>query len=171
MDKNEEVSLSLRKIAGSNDNNQVAAAMRDVRRSGKAALPILIDALHGEDPMLRDIACAVLGELGPDAGEAVPRLLELMKTGSEETRMATALSLMRIGPDSLSLLEETAKETAGLTKFWACWAISWLDPSRLNQDMIACLKAEQEQPTNAVTPFAAEEAISKVIAWQLKEAD
>lgn len=121
--------------------------------------------------MLRDIACAVLGELGPDAGEAAPKLIELMQKGFEETRMAATLSLMRIGSDSLSLLEETAKESEGLAKFWACWAISWLDPSLLDQDMIVCLKTEQEQPTNAVTPFAAAEAIGKVIAWQLKEPD
>ncbi len=171
MDKNEEVSLSLRKIANSSEINQVAAGLKEVRRSGKAALPLLIDGLHGEDPMLRDIACAVLGELGPDAGEAVPKLIELMQTSSEETRMAAALSLMRIGSDSLPLLEETAKKSVGLTKFWACWAISWLDPSLLDPDMIGCLKAEQEQPTNEVTPFAAAEAVGKVIAWQLKEAD
>ncbi|GFR39518.1 hypothetical protein PRECH8_28140 [Insulibacter thermoxylanivorax] len=170
-DNQSEVSLSLQKIAGSNDHMQVAAAMREVKRSGKDALPVLMEALHGDDPLLRDIACAVLGELGPDAAEAVPRLIELLHMDAEETRMAAALSLMRIGADSLPLLKVTAEQGAGLSRFWACWAIAWLDPSLLTSEMITCLKAEQEQPTSAVTPFAATEAICKVIAWQLKEAD
>gem|GEM_PF-853004 len=169
MSNQSDVSLSLRKMAGSQDYMQVAAAMREVKRSGREALPVLMEALHGDDPMLRDIACAVLGELGSDAAEAVPRLIELLQTGSDETRMAAALSLMRIGPGSIPQLKVTAEQGTGLAKFWACWALSWLDPSLLTADMIACLKAEQDQPTSAVTPFAATEAISKVIAWQLKE--
>lgn len=171
MSNPEEISLSLRKIANSSDLTQVAAAMGEVKRRGRDALPDLLDALHGDDPMLRDIACAVLGELGAEAAEAVTALGELLRTGTEETRMAAALSLMRIGNDSLPQLLKTAFECTGSARFWACWAISWLDPSLLTTELIACLRAEQEQPTSAVTPFAATEAISKVIAWQLKESE
>lgn len=35
--------------------------------------------------------------------------------------------------------------------------------------MYECLKQEQENPTGSVTPFAAEEALGKIIAFQLKE--
>lgn len=35
--------------------------------------------------------------------------------------------------------------------------------------MYECLKQEQENPTGSVTPFAAEEALGKIIAFQLKD--
>ena len=172
-DNQSEVSLSLQKIAGSNDHMQVAAAMREVKRSGKDALPVLMEALHGDDPLLRDIACAVLGELGPDAAEAVPRLIEFCSIWMPKRRGWRQHSLLcgSALTACLPLLKVTAEQGAGLSRFRACWAIAWLDPSLLTSEMITCLKAEQEQPTSAVTPFAATEAISKVIAWQLKEAD
>ena len=64
-----------------------------------------------------------------------------------------------------------AEQGEGLTRFWACWALSWLDPSLLTSDMIECLRSEQEQPSTSITPYAAMEAISKVIARELKDGE
>jgi len=114
MTNQSEVSLTLRNIVASNDHLQVAAAMQKIKRSGNEALPVLMEALHGNDPMLRDIACAVLGELGADAAEAVPKLVEMLQTETEETRMAAALSLMRIGPASIPQLRVVAEQDEGL---------------------------------------------------------
>ena len=166
-----DVSLTLRDLAAMNDQQKVAVAMQQIRQAGKEALPVLMGALHGDDPMLRDLACAVLGELGADAAEAVPGLIGMLGTDSEETRMAAALSLMRIGPSSIPQLLAVAEQGEGLTRFWACWALSWLDPSLLTSDMIECLRSEQEQPSTSITPYAAMEAISKVIARELKDGE
>ncbi|WP_158068825.1 hypothetical protein [Domibacillus epiphyticus] len=45
-----------------------------------------------------------------------------------------------------------------------------IDTSKIESPMLACLKDERErQPPGMVTPFAAEEAVGKMIAIQLKE--
>ncbi|BDC57240.1 hypothetical protein NC3_02000 [Bacillus altitudinis] len=108
-----------------------------------------------------------MGELRKSGKEAVPVLVEALK--EEETRMAAAISLMRIGQPSLPFLLSLAKRYEGPTCFWASWCISWIDPSKIEKNMYECLKQEQENPSGNVAPFAAEEALGKIIAFQLKE--
>ena len=67
------------------DDNQPS----DVRESaadelvtfGPAAVPALIDLIEENEPLVGHRAATLLGRLGPDAREAVPILVELLKNG------------------------------------------------------------------------------------------
>lgn len=159
------LSQSVQQLANTNEVT-IVQAMGELRKSGKDAVPVLVEALK-EKGSLRNIAAAVLGEFGADAEEAAESLAHL--SDEEETRMAAAISLMRIGEPSLPFLLPLAKRYEGPTCFWASWCISWIDPSKIEKNMYECLKQEQENPSGNVAPFAAEEALGKIIAFQLKD--
>ncbi|MDI0275102.1 MULTISPECIES: HEAT repeat domain-containing protein [Bacillus] len=161
------LSQSVQQLANTNEVT-IVQAIGDLRKYGKDAVPVLVEALK-EKGSLRNIAAAVLGEFGADAGDAAEPLARLLESDEEDTRMAAAMSLMRIGQPSLPFLLALAKHYEGPTCFWASWCISWIDPSKIEKNMYECLKQEQENPTGSVTPFAAEEALGKIIAFQLKE--
>ncbi|MEH7202021.1 HEAT repeat domain-containing protein [Bacillus safensis] len=161
------LSQSVQQLANTNEVT-IVQAMGELRKSGKDAVPVLIEALK-EKGSLRNIAAAVLGEFGADAEDAAQSLAHLLESDEEETRMAAAISLMRIGQPSLPFLLPLAKRYEGPTCFWASWCISWIDPSKIEKNMYECLKQEQENPSGNVAPFAAEEALGKIIAFQLKE--
>ncbi len=65
---------------------------------GKAAVPDLINALKNEDAAYW--ACLVLGEIGPDAGAAVPALVETLKDKRPGVRREAILALAAIGEAS-----------------------------------------------------------------------
>ncbi|MDA1477982.1 HEAT repeat domain-containing protein [Bacillus changyiensis] len=166
MESNENLSQSVKDLVHKNEVT-IVKAIGELKESGQPAIPILIEALK-EEGSLRNIAAAVLGEFGSEASEAAPALAALLKSESEDTRMAAALSLMRIGHGSLPSLLDVARNTEGPPCFWASWAISWIEPSKIDRHMYACLKDVQENSSEMVAPFAAEEAIGKIIAMQLK---
>ncbi|KKB75502.1 MULTISPECIES: HEAT repeat domain-containing protein [Bacillus] len=167
LESKKNLTQSVRNLANKNEVT-VTKAIGELKETGKAAIPVLIEALK-EEGSLRNIAAAVLGEFGEDASEASPELASLLKSEKEETRMAAAISLMRIGKGSLPYLIEIAKNMDGPPCFWASWAIAWIEPSKIERKMYECLKHEQENPSGLVAPFAAEEALGKIIASQLKE--
>ncbi|CAM5515794.1 hypothetical protein [Bacillus safensis FO-36b] [Bacillus safensis subsp. safensis] len=153
------LSQSVQQLANTNEVT-IVQAIGELRKFGKDAVPVLVDALK-EKGSLRNIAA--------DAGDAAEPLARLLESDEEDTRMAAAMSLMRIGQPSLPFLLALAKRYEGPTCFWASWCISWIDPSKIEKNMYECLKQEQENPTGSVTPFAAEEALGKIIAFQLKD--
>ncbi len=167
MSSNEIISQALTKLKSS-DEATVFQGVKELKKTGKAAVPILIKALKDEKS-LRMISSVVLGEFGADAKEAVPELASLLKDDDEDIRMSAALSLMRIGHHSLNALVEVARNTEGKPRFWASWAISLIDPTKIEPLMLKCLKEELDKPSGMVSPFAAEEAIGKIIAMQLKD--
>lgn len=65
--------------------------------------------------------------------------------------------------------QNRAQESEGQSCFWASWCIAWIDPSYIEPKMYECLKREHEHPSGMVAPFAAEEALGKLIAFQLKD--
>ncbi|MBU8576890.1 HEAT repeat domain-containing protein [Bacillus pumilus] len=148
------LSQSVQQLANTNEVT-IVQAIGELRKFGKDAVPVLVEALK-EKGSLRNIAAA-------------EPLAQLLESEEEDTRMAAAMSLMRIGQPSLPFLLALAKRYEGPTCFWASWCISWIDPSKIEKNMYECLKQEQENPTGSVTPFAAEEALGKIIAFQLKE--
>jgi hypothetical protein len=74
------------------------AAADALGRIGAAAVPALIDALHGSDPAVRIKATEVLGRMGADARDAVPHLVKLLDDPDEAVRKAATRTLGRIGP-------------------------------------------------------------------------
>ncbi|MEI2631200.1 MULTISPECIES: HEAT repeat domain-containing protein [Bacillus] len=163
----DELSLSVQNLANTNEIT-IVQAIGELKRSGKDAIPVLVEALK-EEGSLCNIAAAVLGEFGEDASEAAEELSRLLTSHAEDTRMAAAISLMRIGKPSLPFVIKIAQESEGQSCFWASWCIAWIDPACIEPKMYECLKHEHEHPSGIVAPFAAEEALGKLIAFQLKD--
>lgn len=101
------LSQSVQQLANTNEVT-IVQAIGDLRKYGKDAVPVLVEALK-EKGSLRNIAAAVLGEFGADAGDAAEPLARLLESDEEDTRMAAAMSLMRIGQPSLPFLLALAK--------------------------------------------------------------
>lgn len=90
------------------------AAAEALGAIGKAAVPALVERL--KDPNLNSLAATILGEIGPDAAAAVPRLVKLLSADDEATKTEALLALAAIGPNAiaaapelLSLLNSKAK--------------------------------------------------------------
>jgi HEAT repeat protein len=66
-------------------------ALRAVSDVGAGAVPGLIEALHHENTAYW--ACLVLRDIGPEAKDAVPSLIELLKSPKPEIRREAALAL------------------------------------------------------------------------------
>ncbi|MFS0656882.1 HEAT repeat domain-containing protein [Bacillus sp. 179-C3.3 HS] len=164
MKREDKLSQSVQQLVNANEET-VLQAMEELKKSGKDAVPVLVEALKEEGPS-RNIAAAVLGEFGEDAQGAAERLAQLLESEEEETRMAAAISLMRIGQPSLPFLIPLAKRQ-GATCFWASWCISWIDPSKIEQNMYECMKQERQQPSGNVAQSAAKEALKKIVAFKL----
>ncbi len=94
--------IALRLLAramGSDDPAVRAQAMGAMTRAGKLAVPMLIRALGDEKTDYW--ASLVLAEIGPDAAEAVPALMKVVKDDDEpEDRREAILALGAIGPAS-----------------------------------------------------------------------
>jgi HEAT repeat protein len=65
-------------------------------RVGKPALPALRPFL--KDRSVRTVTVCAIGEIGPDASEAVPDMIPLLKDSTWLTRMQTCNALAKIGP-------------------------------------------------------------------------
>jgi HEAT repeat protein len=80
--------------------------------SGDSALvvPILINGLSSDDEEILMMASIYLGGIGPDAKDAIPTLIRLLKSGGEKERSLMIHPLGRIGakaiPPVLELLED-----------------------------------------------------------------
>lgn len=61
------LSQSVQQLANTNEVT-IVQAIGDLRKYGKDAVPVLVEALK-EKGSLRNIAAAVLGEFGADAGD------------------------------------------------------------------------------------------------------
>lgn len=63
-----------------------------------AAIPVLVDALRGDDMYLRFDALVALEASGPEAAGAVPALMDALQHESETVRERAARTLACIGP-------------------------------------------------------------------------
>ncbi len=69
---------------------------RALGRIGPHGMPALIDALKNGS----EHAALALGEIGPDAREAVPALLAAIKSGQEDVSRSAAEALRKIDPEA-----------------------------------------------------------------------
>jgi hypothetical protein len=75
------------------------AAARALTRIGPGAVPVLLGLLNKESPRLRELAARSLGEMGPQAREAVPALTELaQREPNSAVQSAAEEALKRINP-------------------------------------------------------------------------
>jgi HEAT repeat protein len=90
------------------------AAVAALVEIGPAAIPALVDALGGDDPVLRICAARALAAFGPEARAAVPALIETLSGRDPELRLETMRTLRAIGPAAIAavpaLLERLERE-------------------------------------------------------------
>jgi HEAT repeat protein len=55
-----------------------AAALGQLGRKAKAAVPVLVQALKDPHVHIRKLAALALGDIGPDAKDAIPALAETL---------------------------------------------------------------------------------------------
>ena len=91
---------------------------RDVRQEvlvalgqcGKPAVPALIEALKDLDSNILVRAAEALGRIGPEAKEAIPALLPLLKDDIEEVRNVAGAALKKI-EEGGSKIEDRSKKS------------------------------------------------------------
>ena len=67
----------------------------------------LIKELQDPDSDVRSIAAVTLGEMGPEAKDAVPALIQLLQDQSSDVRLNAAVALKNIGtPEALKAVKE-----------------------------------------------------------------
>jgi len=81
-------------------------------RVGKAAVPALVTATHSPNGQVRYWAAYALGQVGPSAMEAAPRLAQLLEDGQVCQMAASALG--RMGPSAVPVLTNCLEGTSPL---------------------------------------------------------
>lgn len=69
-----------------------------------AALPTLVAAFGDSDPDVRAWTAQAVGDIGANAADAVPALIELLKNDNEGSRNSACIALARIGPAAKAAL-------------------------------------------------------------------
>jgi HEAT repeat protein len=75
----------------------------------RAVLPALIAALQDADGSVRAWSAQAIGEIGPDAAQAVPALVMLLGNADEGSRNSACIALYGIGPAAKAALPALEK--------------------------------------------------------------
>ena len=90
------------------DNDVREACAASLPKMSKAAVPVLILALHGEKKTLWPVAMKVLGDIGAEAAPAIPELGENLLRPDNAIASVAADALAGIGAPSLKVLTAAA---------------------------------------------------------------
>lgn len=137
--------------------SQETRDLRDLRLewSGKKAIPRLLKGLQHADMYARESACRELAELGPDAAECVPAVIELLRKDQRNTvRYNAAAALGKIGPAAISatphLIRALKEDTGGGIQREAATALGLIgDPASLPALREAAKNPERDIETAA----------------------
>lgn len=119
------------KVLHDADPQVVMPAIQALAERGKAAVPVLIEALGRDDS--RYWACLILSEIGPDAAQSVPALRSVLDDEDPEVRMEAIVALGQIGPAARAavpaLQQKLASDIPGV-RYTAVFALAEIgDPS------------------------------------------
>jgi HEAT repeat protein len=78
----------------------------------RAGLPALITALQDSDGSVRAWSAQAIGDIGPDAAQAVPALVRLLASADEGDRNSACIGLKGIGPSAKEALPALQKSLA-----------------------------------------------------------
>ncbi|HEY9507098.1 MAG TPA: HEAT repeat domain-containing protein [Gemmatimonadales bacterium] len=91
------------KAAAPATRNGAAYEIAGLGPAAKPAVPALIAALDDPDPAVRFPVTVALGEIGPDAADAVPRLKQMMaEEFNDEIAAAARRAIRHIQPSALA---------------------------------------------------------------------
>ncbi len=88
----------------------------------------LIGRLTHPDPVLQIHAGLLLGDMGPDAREAVPTLLEMLKGEAVQGRKLAAMTLGSIGvPEAIPALRQALEDGNEIVRKLAAGALAKIE--------------------------------------------
>jgi hypothetical protein len=91
------------KAAAPATRNAAAYEIAGLGPAAKPAVPALIEALEDPDAAVRFPVTVALGEIGPDAAAAVPRLKQMMfEENNDEIAAAARRAIRHIQPSALA---------------------------------------------------------------------
>lgn len=132
----ERVMAALEHVLKSEDQAVVVHALEALVERGADAVPILNEAL--KRPNTAYLACAAIGQIGPDAAATVPALIELLgSTKHSHLQIQALLALASIGPAAHSaapqivpLLEHSTDATVPVAAAYALGSIGAVDADK-----------------------------------------
>lgn len=95
------VPLLVKLFESAKSPEELTPALHAMSEVGKAGVPRLVEAMH-KYPQSRFWVCRILGEIGPDAAEAVPALVEALGDEQAHVRREAVLALGHIGKPAAS---------------------------------------------------------------------
>ncbi|ANY70306.1 hypothetical protein BBD42_30270 [Paenibacillus sp. BIHB 4019] len=168
-----EVQAQIAKLASENPLDALAAIHALKNEGGKIVPELLVQLRAAKDPV-RTMLVIVLGELGPLSGAAAEQVAALLDEDNEKLRMAAALTLVRIGSESVKPLqqiwaakqnqEQHQEQNQEQPSFWAAWALSIISPALVDDSILERLEQAQKKPDTPVEASAAKEALDWISA-------
>lgn len=112
------------------ESREVAALRAELKTLGaEVAVPALTKALDSDDPRVRGRAALTLAEFGPDAREAIPRLIELLAGETDYTpELVAGRALTRLGAVAAPALREAVKHASPRAHWRAVLALGAIRP-------------------------------------------
>lgn len=127
-------------------------------------IQFIVDALQNEHDSIKMLAVRMVDHVGEDFSNNVPIIAPLLFHAKEQTKMASALVLTRIGKKSLPYLIKALDSGNRSSCFWAAWSISVIDPCCLTHDALDLLQSVCDNSDSTIEVLAAKEALRKVNA-------
>ncbi|MBE9225179.1 HEAT repeat domain-containing protein [Phormidium sp. LEGE 05292] len=98
--------------------------VRELRKIGVTAIPVLTAALQEKEQQIRGGAAFALGAIGPEAKTAIPQLIVMLKDEDEQVRLDAAVALRRIGSPAVYALTKALKDDNVLVRRGATFALA-----------------------------------------------
>lgn len=129
------------------DDQVKANVVQGLVAMGAPIAPRVANGLKYEP--LRELALAVLSQMGPAAKETVPNLIEALKTDNPRFRSEVQFTLGAIGPDAIAAVPELIKgisDPVNEVKYSACYALGRIGPSAMDAvpSLSAAAKSDDE---------------------------
>jgi HEAT repeat protein len=95
----------------------------------------LVRRLQSQEADVRISAADALGQIGPEAKEAVPALIAALKDQEVDVRSSAAYALGRIGPDAVPALIAALKDHNVFVRSSAADALRKIDPTAVSTEL------------------------------------
>ncbi|MCA9122104.1 MAG: HEAT repeat domain-containing protein [Planctomycetaceae bacterium] len=135
------------KILEQGDMSVIIPALGSLAEQGKEAVPKLRSALKHEEAQYW--ACLVLAEIGPDAADAVPEIVEVLDAQKPQVRLEALVALGEIGAAAKSAVPAIAKVAENDefkdVRYAAIYALGKLDSDGIaNKVLQKVMKSDDE---------------------------
>lgn len=144
------------KLLQSNDHESIMHLIHSMADLGAQSVPALRDAL--QHPQAAYWACLVVSEIGADAAELVPELIELVDHAKPEVQLQAIVALGHVQGDSDLVVPELCKVIRGewtlSSKYAACFALGHSGSKRAIPALTDCLTETDDAELKLLSGWA-----------------